>query len=127
MAQATKKYCCLRRSSFPSIEDLEPETLTDFGPFSVLLDFSTGIEDPAIQFLGEQLAEECGTDVRIAQLSDVPSRSLLSRITDHYLQILANQAPIGFEAEFVNHFTDGFHGFHQGFYAGSNDAIIIGD
>ena len=32
---------------------------------------------------------------------DVPSRSLLSRITDHYLQILANQAPIGFEAEFV--------------------------
>ncbi|MCB2085900.1 MAG: hypothetical protein H6919_01805 [Sphingomonadaceae bacterium] len=88
--------------SFPSIEDLEPETLTDFGPFSVLLDFSTGIEDPAIQFLGEQLAEECGTDVRIAQLSDVPSRSLLSRITDHYLQILANQAPIGFEAEFVN-------------------------
>jgi hypothetical protein len=28
---------------------------------------------------------------------------LLSRITDHYMQILANQAPIGFEAEFVNH------------------------
>jgi hypothetical protein len=27
---------------------------------------------------------------------------LLSRITDHYLQIIANQAPIGFEAEFVN-------------------------
>ena len=32
----------------------------------------------------------------------MPSRSLLSRITDHYLQIIANQAPIGFEAEFVN-------------------------
>jgi hypothetical protein len=32
----------------------------------------------------------------------VPARSLLSRITDHYMQILANQAPIGFEAEFVN-------------------------
>jgi hypothetical protein len=35
-------------------------------------------------------------------LADVPPRSLLSRITDHYMQILANQAPIGFEAEFVN-------------------------
>jgi hypothetical protein len=32
----------------------------------------------------------------------VPSRSLLSRLTDHYLQIIANRAPIGFEAEFVN-------------------------
>jgi hypothetical protein len=31
----------------------------------------------------------------------VPSRSLLSRLTDHYLQIIANSAPIGFEAEFV--------------------------
>lgn len=88
--------------SFPSIEDLDPEALPDFGPYSVLLDFTGGIEDPAIQFLGDKLAEECGTDCEISTLSDVPSRSLLSRITDHYMQILANQAPIGFEAEFVN-------------------------
>jgi hypothetical protein len=27
---------------------------------------------------------------------------LLSRLTDHYLQIIANRAPVGFEAEFVN-------------------------
>ena len=42
------------------------------------------------------------SDDNIEQLSDVPARSLLSRITDHYMQIIANQAPIGFEAEFVN-------------------------
>ncbi|MFZ1744083.1 MAG: hypothetical protein WAT93_14620 [Pontixanthobacter sp.] len=88
--------------NFPSIEDLEPSELPDFGPYSVLLDFTSGIEDPAILYLGKSLAGECGTDVEISQLSDVPSRSLLSRITDHYMQILANQAPIGFEAEFVN-------------------------
>ncbi len=88
--------------NFPSIEDLEPEELTDFGPYSVLLDFTAGIEDPSIQYLGKELAGECGTEAEISQLSDVPSRSLLSRITDHYMQILANQAPIGFEAEFVN-------------------------
>lgn len=88
--------------NFPSIEDLEPEELTDFGPHSVLLDFTAGVEDPAIQYLGKELAGECGTESAITQLSDVPSRSLLSRITDHYMQILANQAPIGFEAEFVN-------------------------
>ena len=92
----------LGERNFPSIEDLEPEELSDFGPYSVLLDFTSGIEDPALQYLGSELAVECGTDASISQLSDVPSRSLLSRITDHYMQIMANQAPIGFEAEFVN-------------------------
>ncbi len=88
--------------NFPAIEDLDPENEPDFGPYSVLLDFSTGIENPAIAFLGDKLAEECSLEEPIDRLSDVPSRSLLSRITDHYLQIIANQAPIGFEAEFVN-------------------------
>ncbi|GAA4763072.1 PAS domain-containing protein [Novosphingobium ginsenosidimutans] len=88
--------------AFPSIEDLEPDNLPDFGPYSVLLDFTGGIENPSIRYLGDKLASECGTDGEIHTLDDVPSRSLLSRITDHYMQILANQAPIGFEAEFVN-------------------------
>ena len=88
--------------SFPSTTQLDPEALPDFAPYSVMLDFTDGIEDPAIRYLGSALAEECGAAGPIARLSDVPPRSLLSRITDHYLQILANQAPIGFEAEFVN-------------------------
>jgi hypothetical protein len=37
------------------------------------------------------------------RISQVPNRSLLSRLTDHYMQIIANRAPIGFEAEFVSH------------------------
>ncbi|TNE29158.1 MAG: hypothetical protein EP350_10080 [Alphaproteobacteria bacterium] len=92
----------LDNRNFPSIEDLDPANLDDFGPYSVLLDFSVGIEDPAVQFLGAELGKECRGEGEIKRLSDVPPRSLLSRITDHYLQILANQAPIGFEAEFVN-------------------------
>ncbi|MBU2586960.1 MAG: hypothetical protein KJ872_02450 [Alphaproteobacteria bacterium] len=88
---------------FPNIDDLEPAHLPDFGPYSVLLDFSLGIDDPVVRFVGETLARECSSDGKaINRLSDVPPRSLLSRITDHYMQILANQAPIGFEAEFVN-------------------------
>jgi hypothetical protein len=88
---------------FPHIEDLDPVNLPDFGPHSVLLDFSYGIDNPTVRFLGVKLAQECGGKGVITRLSDVPPRSLLSRITDHYMQILANQAPIGFEAEFVNH------------------------
>ena len=87
---------------FPAIDELNPQDLPDFGPYSVLLDFTVGVDNPAIRYLGAELAEECAGDRAIASLADVPARSLLSRITDHYMQILANQAPIGFEAEFVN-------------------------
>lgn len=87
---------------FPSIEDLDPENIEDFGPNSVLLDFTSGIENPAIPFIGKALRDECDLDEAVAYLDEVPGRSLLSRITDHYMQILGNQAPVGFEAEYVN-------------------------
>jgi hypothetical protein len=86
---------------YPSIQDVDPHTIEDFGPHSVLLDFSRDQEDPEIAFLGRALRVECALDSAIRQISEVPSRSLLSRLTDHYLQIIANRAPIGFEAEFV--------------------------
>jgi len=91
----------LHGRAYPSIEDLDPGNIADFGPHSVLLDFSKGIEDPAIRYLGASLREECGVTADITHVGEVPSRSLLSRLTDHYLQIIANRAPIGFEAEFV--------------------------
>ncbi len=88
--------------AYPSIEDLAPENLSDFGPHSVLLDFTSGVENPAIAFLGHSLRDECDLPTGVFSVADIPSRSLLSRLTDHYLQIIANRAPIGFEAEFVN-------------------------
>ncbi|MCC6829141.1 MAG: hypothetical protein IT550_13030 [Novosphingobium sp.] len=92
----------LENRNFPPVEALSPGDLPDFGPWSVLLDFTGGMEDPVIRYLGEKLGAECGVGQAIERLSEVPPRSLLTRITDHYMQILANQAPIGFEAEFVN-------------------------
>lgn len=86
----------------PSIEDLNPDQIEDFGPHSVLLDFTAGIENPAVVYLGTELRRECEIIGQIDTIGDVPNRSLLSRLTDHYLQIIANAAPIGFEAEFVN-------------------------
>jgi hypothetical protein len=88
--------------AYPSIKDLEPANLDDFGPHSVLLDFSAGSENPAIAYIGRALREECDLGGDITHINEVPSRSLLSRLTDHYLQIIANCAPIGFEAEFVS-------------------------
>jgi len=88
---------------YPSISDIDPHTIEDFGAHSVLLDFSTDPHDPEIAFLGRTLRAECVLDQSIRNISQVPPRSLLSRLTDHYMQIIANRAPIGFEAEFVNH------------------------
>jgi len=92
----------LDQGQFPPVQSLLDGQYPDFADHSVLLHFDSGIEDPAIPYLGAVLAEECQTGSPLRRLSDVPGRSLLSRITDHYLQIIANQAPIGFEAEFVN-------------------------
>ena len=102
----------LKARAYPCIEDLDPENIADFGPHSVLLDFTGGIDNPAIQFLGKALREECALDFSVTHISQVPSRSLLSRLTDHYLQIIANRAPIGFEAEFVG--TRGHNTMYRG-------------
>ena len=87
---------------FPSVDALDPTHARDFGDHGVLLDFSDGPADPSIRFLGAALRAESGLDGPIDRISQVPGRSLLSRLTDHYLQIIANRAPIGFEAEFIN-------------------------
>ena len=92
----------LEGRDYPSIEDLDPANITDFAPNSVLLDFTAGRDNPATPYVGTAIRAECGIDDEIRHIDQVPSRSLLSRLTDHYLQIIANRAPIGFEAEFVN-------------------------
>jgi len=87
---------------YPSIEDLDPASITDFAPHSVLLDFTAGRDNPSTPYIGTAIRAECDLADEVKEIDQVPSRSLLSRLTDHYLQIIANRAPIGFEAEFVN-------------------------
>ena len=92
----------LEGRDFPSIEELEPGDVEDFAGNSILLDFTCGRDNPGIPYIGAAIRDECGLDETMRTINDVPSRSLLSRLTDHYLQIIANRAPIGFEAEFAN-------------------------
>ena len=96
----------LNGRDYPSIEDLEPGEVSDFAENSVLLDFTAGRDNPATPYIGSAIRTECGLGEGIKSIEEVPSRSLLSRLTDHYLQIIANRAPIGFEAEFVNQHGD---------------------
>ena len=92
----------LKGRNYPSITDIDPASIEDFGPHSVLLDFSGKGPNPSVPFIGQALRRECGIEGEIGDVGSVPSRSLISRLTDHHLQIIANRAPIGFEAEFVS-------------------------
>lgn len=92
----------LRDRDFPSIEDLDSRDVSDFADHSLLLDFTASADNPAASFIGTALRAECEIGDEVRTIADVPPRSLLSRLTDHWLQIVANRAPIGFEAEFTN-------------------------
>ena len=92
----------LNGRDFPTIDDLDSSEVEDFAAHSVLLDFTCGRDDPAIPYVGPAIRDECGLNDDMRNISDVPSRSLLSRLTDHYMQIIANRSPVGFEAEFEN-------------------------
>ncbi|WOK35402.1 hypothetical protein [Sphingomonas sp. C3-2] len=115
----------LNGRDLPSIEDLEPKDLVDFGPHSVLMDFTAGAETPVVAYLGGALRSACGLDgIPLQSVADVPGGSLLSRLTDHYLQIIANRAPVGFEAEFRT--RDGVDTLYRGIlmpYSSDGDTI----
>ncbi|HIQ19259.1 MAG TPA: hypothetical protein EYH41_14970 [Novosphingobium capsulatum] len=92
----------LGTTPFPLVKPLLDGHWPAFADHSVLLHFDAGLDDPAIAYVGEHLLHDCEAPHTILRLNQVPGRSILSRITDHYLQIVANEAPIGFEAEFTN-------------------------
>ena len=93
----------LRGRDYPTIADLDSDMLGEFGPYSVLLDFSADRADPTIAYLGRALREEADLGDDLKTVADVPERALLSRLTGHYAEILENRAPVGFEAEFISH------------------------
>lgn len=87
---------------FPSVDAFDPANVSDFGDHGVLIDFTDGAEDPAIRFLGEALRAEGGMTGDVTRISEVPRGTLLTRLIAPYPQIIADCAPVGFEAEFVN-------------------------
>lgn len=92
----------LHGREFPTPADMRPETLEEFTPNAVLLDFSKGATRPQLRFVGERLREECQLPSQPVSIAAVPPDSLLSRLIEDYAEILATRAPTGFEASFVS-------------------------
>jgi hypothetical protein len=93
---------CCAAATFPRSRTSTGATCRDFADHSLLLDFTASTDNPVTSFIGAALRAECEIGDEVRTIADVPPRSLLSRLTDHWLQIIANRAPIGFEAEFTN-------------------------
>ena len=85
--------------AYPSVEDLDLDR-ADFGSNAVLLDFTAGVENPGIAFLGDRLREESQIDDNVHYISQIPGRSLLSRLTDIFQ--IRQRAPIASMPNSVN-------------------------
>ena len=94
------RYC--RKGRFPLLDDVLAAGAADFGSRALCIDVSAGPETPRLTYVGAALAQTLSDPAAIRGLADIPGRSLISRMTDHYLEIVANRAPISFEAEFVD-------------------------
>lgn len=92
---------CHADGRVPSQQELLGHADCDFVDHSVLIRLGADDSTPTISHIGTQLW--LGLDGLLPQdIAEVPARSVLSRITEHYLEAVANRTAVGFEAEFVN-------------------------
>lgn len=86
----------------PSIDELDYAELTDFADNSLLIDFTSGPDNPALPYVGAAIGEESGLSETAQTVAQVPPRSLLSRVIGHCPRMIAGRVPFGFESEFDN-------------------------
>ncbi len=91
----------LRGRRMPCIGDLDPARLDDFAGRSVLVDLPASGGAPVIAYLGQELRDEGRVATPRPTIADVPAGTLLAELLRRFSDIVAHQAPVGFEAEFA--------------------------
>lgn len=86
----------------PPLKSLSPEDIVDYKNNLVLIDLRDPDNEPTLQVIGQLLNEDIDQDLSMKSISEIPRRTLLSRVTDHYMEVLGNKSPISFDAEFKN-------------------------
>lgn len=85
----------------PSWADFSGEGFAAFRDRAFLIEFA---EDDYLEarfgFVGADIEAESGKVAPGSSIRGVPQDSLLSRLADYYLQTIAHEAPVGFEAEY---------------------------
>jgi len=85
----------------PCITDLDSDRLASFAGRSVRVDLPAGGGAPVIAYLGAELREEAEVSAINPTLAEVPQGTLLAELLRRFSDIVAHQAPVGFEAEFA--------------------------
>lgn len=89
----------LRGRRMPQVSEMDPDEMRLFADRSVLVDLPvTGA--PVIAHLGMALRDEAGVAAFRPAIEDIPDRTLLHALLRRLPDIVAHQAPTGFEAEF---------------------------
>jgi hypothetical protein len=87
--------------AYPRMADFGIETMSDMAAQSFVIDINMkNVHMSQLRFVGAMLQRDCSRDLIGKPVTGVPRGSLISRLTDHYMQILANRAPMSFEAEY---------------------------
>lgn len=88
-------------NTYPRMADFGIETLPDMAAQSFVIDVNMrNVQMSQLRFVGDMLQRDCSRDLVGKPVTGVPRGSLISRLTDHFMQILANRAPMSFEAEY---------------------------
>ena len=86
---------------FPLMMDFDIMAVPGMADQSFLIDINVkDLNASHLRYVGNALAVDCSRDLIGRPVTSVPRGSLVSRLTDHFLQILANRAPMSFEAEY---------------------------
>lgn len=88
--------------AYPTRDAFDVGAVEGFSENGFLLEFNKDDIDPVFRYVGGVLATDSGAQLVGKPVSEVPRHTLLTQVTDHYLQVLAHKSPIAFEAEYVN-------------------------
>ncbi|MBT5187615.1 MAG: PAS domain-containing protein [Kordiimonadaceae bacterium] len=99
-------------NELPSLKKIQQSDILPFKDNLVLIDRRNEDTQPTFQVIGNHLKDDLDIDLLYKPVTDVPRRTMLSRVADHYLEVIANRVPIAFEAEFVN--RDGEKALYRG-------------
>lgn len=87
---------------FPELEEMRSEMEQDTLATSFVIDLAPGLSEATLRFAGASLTVDCGGDESLlgGKIADLGRYNVITRLADHYLEVVSNQAPIAFEAEF---------------------------
>jgi len=90
----------------PRVRDMEQRRMASFADRSVLVDLPEKGGAPVIAYLGGDLQTESEVIAAHPTIDDVPPGTLLSELLRRFSDIVAYEAPVGFEAEFAGRADD---------------------